>query len=88
MQSNNLITLQNLMATLRNELKVEMTNPEDNLQIQIDGNFQFSHFKIKGELTKEYLEMEMPILLNLAFQKMGDKIKMEFEKLSTKPHLN
>lgn len=88
MQNNNLITLQNLMAKLRTELKVEMTNPEDNLQIQIDGNFQFSELKIRGELKADYLEIEIPKLLNAAFQKMGDKIKIEFEQLSAKPHLN
>lgn len=88
MQSNNLLTLQNLMLKLRNELSEEISTPEGNLQIQIDGNFQFSHLKIKENNSKEYLENEIPQLLNLAFQKMGERIKIEFELLSAKQHLN
>ncbi len=88
MQSNNLITLQNLMAKLRTDIKEEIENPEGNLQIQIDGNFQFSHLKIKEPIDKDYLEVEIPKLINYAFQKMGEKIKIEFEQLSSKPHLN
>lgn len=88
MQSNNLITLQNLMAKLRKDLKEEFSNPDGNLLTQIDGNFQFSHLKIKADVDLEYLEIEIPKLMNFAFQKMGEKIKIEFEQLSAKPHLN
>jgi hypothetical protein len=44
--------------------------------------------KIKENNSKEYLENEIPQLLNLAFQKMGDRVKIEFELLSAKQHLN
>lgn len=88
MQSNNLITLQNLMVKLRNELHEEISNAEGNLLINIDGNFQFSGLKITGTISNDQLENDIPKLLNKAFQKMGEKIKIEFEQLSSKPHLN
>jgi len=88
MQNNNLITLQNLMIKLRNELIEEVSNQEETLQIQIDGNFQFKDLKIKENISVENLEKEIPMLINSAFQKMGERVKIEFEQLSTKPHLN
>jgi hypothetical protein len=88
MQSNNLITLQNLMVKLRNDLTEEISTPEGNLQIRIDGNFLFSELKIKENITKEFLESEIPDLFNLAFRKMAERVKVEFEQHSAKSHLN
>jgi hypothetical protein len=76
------------MIKLRNELNEVINDEEDQIKIQIDGNFKFCQLTIKENTPYEYIEQELPKLFNLAFENMAQKMKTEIEKLTTKYPLN